>query len=90
MPHFSEMHANRLNAIGMDTSTPLMRLCRRQVRESYCTGNLMTQLFMFFSFCHDVHAGMGHASFLEGEGYRIECNSWTLYSNTQGWMTGWI
>ena len=48
MPYFYEMHANRLNAMGMDMLTPPMHLCRRRVRESYCTGDSMTQFFMFF------------------------------------------
>ena len=67
--YFYEMHANRSNAIGMDTSMPLMHLCRRWARESYCTGDLTTHFSHFFFFHHSVHAGMGHASFLEGEGY---------------------
>ena len=47
-----------------------MHLCRRQAKESYCTGDPMTQFsHLFFPFHQSVHAGMGRASFLEGEGY---------------------
>ena len=68
----------------MDTSTPLMCLCRRRAGESYCTGNPTTQFSLFFFYCHIVHASMGHASILRGRGI-VECDSWILYFPPWSW-----
>ena len=86
--HFYVTHANRSNAIGIDTLTPPMHLCRRQARESHCTGDLTTQFsWVFFLYHHSVHASMGRASFfLKGRG-TIECDSWILYFPTWSWTT---
>ena len=46
-----------------------MHLCRRRARESYCTGNLMTQFLCFFFLLMQCTRRHGACLIFEGEGY---------------------